>query len=71
LLRESREQEGLSQHQFAALLKKPQSYVSKVELAERQMNIVELKEWCDTLGVDTLDFIKTWLAMLATPTRLD
>ena len=60
LLREDREAAKVSQENLAKRLNKPQSYVSKIELVERQINLVELKEWCDALDIPLLDFIKKW-----------
>jgi len=35
---------GITQVQVAAKLKKPQSYVSKIERRERRLDVVELKQ---------------------------
>lgn len=36
----------MTQAQLAALLAKPQSYVSKVETCERRIDLIETAEWC-------------------------
>ena len=36
----------MTQAQLAALLAKPQSYVSKVETCERRIDLIETVEWC-------------------------
>jgi transcriptional regulator with XRE-family HTH domain len=64
LLREAREATGLSQEKLAQKLVKPQSYVSKIELSERQINLVELQEWCDALDISLIDFVKQWQAAM-------
>lgn len=43
---------GLTQAALAAKLGKPQSYVSKYERGERRVDVVELLEIADALGVD-------------------
>ena len=60
LLRKEREATGLSQEKLALKIGKPQSYVSKIELGERQINLVELQEWCDALGIPLIGFIEKW-----------
>ena len=61
LLREEREATELSQEKLALKLGKPQSYVSKIELGERQINLVELNEWCEALSIPLIGFIEKWL----------
>lgn len=41
-LRTSREEASLTQVQVADLLKKPQSYISKIERGERRLDVAEL-----------------------------
>jgi transcriptional regulator with XRE-family HTH domain len=56
LVREMRKEAELTQAELAALLDKPQSYVSKYESGERRLDIIELKELCRTCGVSLADF---------------
>ena len=48
---------GLKQSDLASKLHLPQSFVSKVETGERQLDIVELKKVCDAMGVSFMDFV--------------
>lgn len=57
LLREAREQAGLTQEQIAVHLETTQSIISKCERGERRLDIVELKAWCQALGVSLPVFI--------------
>lgn len=41
-LRTSRDEAGLTQAQVADVLKKPQSYISKIEREERRLDVAEL-----------------------------
>lgn len=44
-LKKAREESGLSQLQAAKLLKKTQSYISKLESGQRHVNVIQLKEF--------------------------
>lgn len=48
----------MTQVELAQLLGKPQSYVSKIEILERRIDIIELFDWLHFLEVDPLIFIK-------------
>jgi len=52
LLVRERKRAGLSQAALAAKLGKPQSYVSKCELGERRVDVMEFVEIADALGAD-------------------
>lgn len=47
---------NLNQRELAALLDKPQSYVAKVELHERRLDIVQFVEWLRALEIDERKF---------------
>jgi transcriptional regulator with XRE-family HTH domain len=57
LFRGMRLEAGMTQLELATRLQRPQSFVSKVESGERILNIIELKEACDALGVLLLEFV--------------
>lgn len=57
-LRAARKEAGLTQLQVAKKLKKTQSYISKVEVGEQRIDIIELKMFADLYKKDLNDFIK-------------
>jgi transcriptional regulator with XRE-family HTH domain len=58
LLRLVRTEAGLTQTDIAQRLKQPQSFVSKYESGERRLDILELREVCQAIGVPLPEFIK-------------
>lgn len=50
-LKDARKHAGLSQTVAAAILEKPQSFLSKCESGERRVDFVELKEFARIYGV--------------------
>lgn len=57
LLRKAREEKGLTQTDLAARLGESQSFVSKVERGERRIDIVELRAFCNAIGIDLPKFV--------------
>jgi transcriptional regulator with XRE-family HTH domain len=57
LLRSARIDAGLTQAQLAARLDQDQTFVSKYESAERRLDILELREVCQAIGIDFMKFI--------------
>ena len=58
LLIEVRKDAGVTQEQLARRLNRPQSFVSKCENGERRVDIVELMEILQSIGVEPIPFIK-------------
>ncbi len=58
LLIEARTKASLTQAQLSLRLKKPQSFVSKYERGERRLDVIELREVAEALGVDPLRFLQ-------------
>ena len=64
LLKTIRLEAGLTQVQLAARLnKRPQTFVSKMELGERRADVADVEEICDACGVDFLDFARRYREM--------
>lgn len=49
---QKRKKAGLTQHELAALLERPQSYVASIETAQRRVDLVELLELAEALRFD-------------------
>ncbi|MFL6164290.1 MAG: helix-turn-helix domain-containing protein [Jatrophihabitantaceae bacterium] len=60
LLRSYREQAGLRQADVAERLELPQSFVSKYESGERRLDLIELRQVCQALGVSLGEFVATF-----------
>lgn len=58
LLRQVRMETGLTQEEVARRLERPQSFVSKYETGERRLDILELREVCQAMGVSLPEFVK-------------
>jgi transcriptional regulator with XRE-family HTH domain len=56
-LREARRQAGLSQEQLAEALGQRQTFVSKGELGDRRLDVIELRSWVIALGGDPVAFM--------------
>lgn len=56
-LKTARLEIGLKQEETAAKLKKPQSYISKIERGERRVDAAELKELAKILKKDVNYFL--------------
>lgn len=56
-LRGARKSAGLSQGQLGERIGETQSFVSKCERGERRMDVLEVRTFCEALGVSFLDFL--------------
>jgi transcriptional regulator with XRE-family HTH domain len=65
LMVKSRKSAGLTQHELAKRLHKPQSFVAKYEGGERRVDVVEFIAISRALGADPTKLIK--LLMKSTP----
>jgi transcriptional regulator with XRE-family HTH domain len=57
LLKEIRQKRGVTQVELAEKLGVPQSFVSKYESGERQLNILELRQICHSIGISFDNFV--------------
>lgn len=58
LLRGVRVEAGLTQSELALRLGTDQTFISKYESGERRLDILELREVCQAIGIDFLTFIR-------------
>lgn len=57
-LKNARLQAKMYQADLAKKLKKPQSYISKVESGERNLDVIEFTSYCDALELDSSKWLK-------------
>jgi len=58
MLVKAREAAGMTQRDLSVKLSRPQSFVSKYELGERRLDVVEFLEVTRALGIDPSDLIR-------------
>ena len=58
LLIEARSKAGLTQVAVAERLGRPQSFVSKYEVGERRLDVVEFLEVCAAVGADPVKMLR-------------
>lgn len=71
LLRQARLESGLTQVELAQALGLPQSYVSKCEIGERRLDVLETRAWILALGGSPSAFIEALDEALAQGNYLD
>jgi len=57
LLKDIRQKRGVTQVELAEKLGVPQSFVSKYESGERQLDILELRQICQLIGISFDNFV--------------
>ena len=57
LIKECRNEAGLTQVEFAKALDRPQSFVSDIERGSRRLDLVQLRDVCAVLGLSLVDFV--------------
>jgi transcriptional regulator with XRE-family HTH domain len=58
LLRQIRAEAGLRQVDLAERLGEPQSFVSKYEIGERRLDILEIRAICHGVGITLEEFVR-------------
>jgi transcriptional regulator with XRE-family HTH domain len=58
-MKQARQRAGLTQHELAALLGKPQSFVAKYEGGERRLDVIEFTYIVQTMSQDPLSILRT------------
>ncbi len=58
LLKEIRTEAGLRQVDLAEKLHVPQSMISKYEVGERRVDLLELRDICAALGIPLIEFVR-------------
>jgi transcriptional regulator with XRE-family HTH domain len=64
LLVAARHKAGLTQHDVAKRLKRPQSFVAKYEGGERRLDLIEFIEVAKTLDADPITLLRSLLKHL-------
>ncbi|MFJ1256629.1 helix-turn-helix domain-containing protein [Cupriavidus sp. CuC1] len=59
-LRRVRVERKMTQKALAEHLGKPQSYVAKVEVLERRLDVVEVSDWLHALGAEPASFFQSF-----------
>ena len=67
LLREARQEAGLTQTALAKKLKQTQSFVTKVERGDRRLDIIQLRTICQTFGLTLAEFVSRLERALRSP----
>ena len=58
LLREMRVEAGQTQMDLAAHIEKDQAYVSRYESGQRKLDVLEVREICQAIGITLEEFVK-------------
>ena len=56
-LRAKREEKGMTQMQLAERLGVNQTFVSRIETCDRRLDLIELRQICQVLGISFVDFV--------------
>jgi transcriptional regulator with XRE-family HTH domain len=56
-----REERGLTQRELAEILDLPRSYISKLETAERRLDVLDLARLADALNVSRTELLQRLL----------
>ena len=65
LLKKTRVEAGLRQTDLAKKLRVPQSMISKYEVGERRIDLLEVRDVCSALGISLADFVQQLETLLS------
>ena len=65
LLTQARKASGLTQVQLSSKLSRSQSFVSKYEKGERRLDMIEVLEVTEVLGIDPIELLRQIMPMPA------
>ena len=57
LLRKERETLGMTQQELAQRMHVKQAMISKIETCERRLDVIELRSYCNALGISFVSFM--------------
>jgi transcriptional regulator with XRE-family HTH domain len=57
-LRKARKSQGLSQEELAVRLNQTQLFISRNELGDRKVDIIELRALCHAMGISFIEFVQ-------------
>ena len=69
LIRELRVGAGVKQAELSEALGKPQPYVSAIETGHRRVDLVEIRDICNALGVALPDFVDSFERSIRSPAK--
>ena len=58
VLAEVRTKAGVTQRELARRLDRAHSYVSRIEMGDRRLDVPEMIQWCEVLGADPVNVMK-------------
>ncbi len=53
-----RTEAGVTQRELARRLNRAHSYVSRIEMGDRRLDVPEMIQWCEVLDSDPVDVMK-------------
>lgn len=68
ILVRARVEKNVSQIELSKRLGKTQQFVSRCEVGERRLDVIEFYDWCEALGVDGESMFRALGAWLRNPT---
>lgn len=69
LLIEERKKRGITQTVLAERLGRPPSFVAKIELGDRRLDVIEFLDVANALGADALDILKRLATIPSEPSE--